>query len=68
MFKFSRLLGKMTEKGFTQKTMAKELGISENSFTNKIKGRTNFTQLEIITICNKLGITNSQIGSYFFTI
>lgn len=67
LFKFNKLLGKMTEKGYTQKTMAKELGISENSFTNKIKGHTNFTQLEIISICNKLGISNGQIGSYFFT-
>lgn len=67
-FKFNKLLGRMTEKGFTQKTMAKELGITENSFTNKLKGRSNFTQLEIVSMSEKLGISNSQIGAYFFTV
>ena len=67
VFKFNKLLGKMTEEGYSQKTMAKELGITENSFTNKIKGRSSFTSLEVISICEKLGISNSQIGFYFFT-
>lgn len=67
-FKFNKLLGRMAEKGFTQKTMAKELGITENSFTNKLKGRSNFTQLEIVLMSEKLGISNSQIGAYFFTV
>lgn len=65
-FKYNRLLGKMTEKGYSQKAMAKELGITENSFSNKIKGRSSFTSLEVISMCEKLGISNSQIGFYFF--
>jgi plasmid maintenance system antidote protein VapI len=68
VFKFNKLLGKMTEEGYSQKAMATELGISENSFTNKIKGRTNFTQLEIVSMCDVLGIANTQIGDYFFSV
>lgn len=68
MFKFNKLLGRMRELGYTQGTMAKELGITANSFTNKVKGRSNFTQLEILSMCEKLSIDSNQIGSYFFTV
>lgn len=67
-FDFSKLLGRMKEYGYTQATMANFLGISENAFTNKIKGRHYFTALEIASICNFLDIIKEEIGKYFFTV
>lgn len=67
MFDYSKLLGLMTEKNFTQKKLCEMIGITENSFTNKIKGRSNFDSNEIAKICNVLGISNKLLGKYFFT-
>lgn len=66
MFDFNKLLGRMKEYGYTQSSMAKELGVTENCFTNKIKGRSSFSSLEIKTMCNKLNIAPNKIGAYFF--
>ena len=41
----------------TQKQLAKLLGISEKSMTNKIYGRTEFTLSEIKKICSLFGKT-----------
>lgn len=67
MFDYSKLFGLMAEKKYSQKALAHRLNISENAFTNKIKGRSTFNSVEIATICNFLGISNTQIGLYFFT-
>lgn len=67
MFDYSKLLGLMTKKNFTQKKLCEMIGITENSFTNKIKGRSNFDSNEIAKICNVLGISNKLLGKYFFT-
>ena len=68
MFTYSKLLGRMTEKGYTQGMLARSLGISENAFTNKIKGRSSFNSNEIAVICQKLDISNSEIGDIFFVV
>lgn len=68
MFKYNKLLGKMKELEYTQGSMAKELKISKNAFTNKIKGRSNFTQNEILFMCEKLNIDSNEIAAYFFTV
>lgn len=67
VFDYSKLLGLITEKNLTQKKLCNIIGISENSFTNKIKGRSNFSSDEIAKICNALGITTKSVGLYFFT-
>lgn len=67
MFDYSKLLGLMTEKKYTQREICKVLKISENSFTNKIKGRSNFSSTEIASICNVLEISAELVGTYFFT-
>jgi len=67
VFDYSKLLGLMKEKNFTQKELCKAISISENSFTNKLKGRSNFASPEIEKICNVLEISNKSIGKYFFT-
>ena len=67
MFDYSKLRGLMAEKRVTQKVLASEIDISENSFTNKINGISAFSSNEIMKICNFLGISNTEVGAYFFT-
>lgn len=64
---YSKLKAKMVEKGFNQKKLAKEIGISESHFVRKLKGEYPFTQKEINLICQILEIEQVEIGSYFFT-
>lgn len=68
MFNYSKLLGRMKEKGYTQGALAQALNISANSFTNKLHGKSSFSNTEIKIICDVLEISNIQVGTYFFTI
>ena len=65
MFDYSKLLGRMKEKGITQEMAASKIGISANSFRNKIKGRTYFTVGEIWALALLLDVTE-DLGPYFF--
>lgn len=67
MFDYSKLIGLIAEKNYTQKKLCEMINISENSFTNKIKGRSNFSSDEIAKICNVLEISTKLVGTYFFT-
>lgn len=67
MFDYSKLRGLMAEKRITQKALSSELGISENAFSSKINGISAFQSKEIAKLCNFLGISNTQVGVYFFT-
>ena len=67
MFDYSKLRGLMAEKRITQKTLSTELEISENAFSSKINGISAFSSKEIAKLCNFLGISNTQVGEYFFT-
>jgi len=60
--KFSKLRGRMIEKGYTGKSVAEELGITEHALSNKLTGKSEFTLKEIIAICNLLECT----VDYFF--
>jgi transcriptional regulator with XRE-family HTH domain len=55
----NRLAGKITENGFTQRSLARHVGMSKNSMCNKINGKTSFNTVEVENICNVLGITSS---------
>lgn len=67
MFSYNKLFGKMAEKGYNQTKLAKMLGISKNTFTNKVKGKATFNSIEIATLCNVLDISCEDIGEIFFT-
>lgn len=51
------LKSKIVAKGMCQRSVAKEIGMSENSFSAKIQGRSSFTVDEAIRICDLLDIT-----------
>ena len=66
MFRYNRLLGRMSEMGVTQKRAAQAIGISENSFTNKLKCRSCLNSKEIYELCVLLRIAKEDIGTFFF--
>ena len=64
---YSRLFGRMKEKGFTQKSLARAIGVNYCHFGRKLKGEFPFTQREIFDICVTLDIDPMSIGEYFFS-
>lgn len=66
MFDYSKLKGRIVEKGYTQQKLCDGIGITQNSMTNKLKGKSDFSSQEIAQICNMLDIEPKMIGSYFF--
>ena len=65
MFDYSNLLELMDEKGISRKYLCRKLGISMNTFSNKINGHTYFTTAEMKTMCRILGISKNEVGRYF---
>lgn len=55
-FDFSRLKGRIREKGFTQVDLAKAVGISSSSLNLKINNKRDFTLKETFAIAKILGI------------
>ena len=66
-FDYSMLLGLMRAKKISQAKLAQAVGISEFSVWAKLSGRSYFTQPEIASICQTLGISQDLISAYFFT-
>ena len=66
-FDFSKLLGRIKEFGFTQKTLAKGIGISSSTLSAKLNNKNAFTVTEIACICRVLDISKLEVGKYFFT-
>lgn len=66
-FDYSKLLGKIKEKGYTQAEFAVELGKASSTFSLRLSGEGYFRQPEMIKICDMLGIAYKEIPVYFFT-
>ena len=64
---YSKLKGRIVEKFGSQGRFAKYLGITEQTVTAKLNGRSRFTQEDIIAWCNALDIEAGDVGDYFFT-
>ena len=67
-FNYSKLLGRMRECGYTQETLADAIGKTKSTLNTKLNNQYNFTQSEIIAICNVLKIAYKDIPVYFFAI
>lgn len=65
-YDYSRLLGRMREKGYTQEKLAKALGISETSLNHRLNNKLNFRQDEIVTASDILMIPRQKLEDYFF--
>ena len=54
----NKLKGKIVEAGYSQRSLAVELGMSKNTLNSKVNGKIPFNTKEIEQICEKLGITD----------
>lgn len=67
-YDYSKLLGRMKERGVTQEQLAKEIGITESTLNAKLNNKFNFKANEMDAICRVLDIPNDEIGAYFFCV
>ena len=62
----TKLKSRIVEAGYTQRTLADELGMSANSLGRKINGKAIFNTEEVIRICDKLGIVEDAEKAFIF--
>ena len=67
MFDYSKLKGRMKEKGITQEDLAKQIGRDKSTISLKLNNQSLFIQDEIDEIINFLDIPANEIKKYFFT-
>lgn len=67
-FDYSRLNGKISEIFGTQKRFAAAMELSERSLSLKMNRKVPWKQTEIMRACQLLGLQNSDIPNYFFTL
>lgn len=65
-YNYSRLLGRMKERGITQEGLSTEIGVNESTLNSKLNNKYGFKQNEMDAICKVLDISPEEIGSYFF--
>lgn len=65
-FNYSKLLGRIKECGFTQKTLAKAIGINKATLSAKLNNKNAFKVSELAVICKLLDIAKNEVGEYFF--
>ena len=65
-YEYRKLIGRIIEKYGTRKAFAEAVGISENSMSLKLSGKTGFTRDEIARWGELLDIDVSDFGDYFF--
>ncbi len=66
-YEYRKLIGRIIEKYGTRKAFAERIGISENSMSLKLNGKTGFSRDEMARWGELLDIDISEFGDYFFT-
>lgn len=66
-YNYSRLLGRIREKGFTQERLAKLAKMGVTTLSLSLTNKRDFRQSEIMCISKLLGIVPEELESYFFT-
>ena len=66
-YTYDKLRGKIIEKYGSQEKFAEVIGISSNSMSKKMNGKTGFSQKDIVKWSSLLGIDESEFAVYFFT-
>ena len=66
MFNYSKLRGRLAEKGITHKSFAIAIGITPVAFCNKIRSGRGFKSELIVAACKILEISDEEIAPYFF--
>ena len=67
-FDYSKLLGRIREYGYTQKTLAALVKMSVSQLNQCLKGKANFKHTKILAICEVLDIPISEIGAFFYAL
>lgn len=67
-FDYSKLLGRIREYGYTQKTLAAAVKMSVSQLNQCLKSKSNFKHIKILAICKVLDIPVSEIGAYFYAL
>lgn len=65
-YAYDKLRGRIIERFKTQERFAQSLGISKNSLSLKMNGKTGFSQDDVKKWCDLLDIKTEEIGEYFF--
>lgn len=65
-YEYNKLKGKIIEKYGTRRKFAEAIGLSENSLSLKLNGKTSFSQRDMIEWGNALDIEEVDFGEYFF--
>ena len=67
-FDYSKLLGRIREYGYTQKTLAAAIGMSVSQLNLCLNGKCNFKHSKILAICKLLDISIGEIGAFFYAL
>lgn len=62
----NKLKGKIAEAGYSQRSLAVELGMSKNTLNAKVNGKVPFNTVEIERLCAKLGIYDGSEKAAIF--
>ncbi len=62
----SKIRGKIVEKFGSQREFAKAAGLTEQTITAKLSGKTDISQKDMLKWAEILQIQESEIGDYFF--
>lgn len=65
-YKYDKLRGRIVEKYGSQEKFAELIGISSNSMSKKMNGKTGFSQKDIVRWSEILDIKKSEYSEYFF--
>ncbi|MBR1737563.1 MAG: DUF739 family protein [Firmicutes bacterium] len=65
---YSKLKGRIIERFGSQKDFAKAMELSERSLSIKMNNEAAWKQSEILKAVQLLGISESEIAQYFFTL
>ena len=65
-FDYGKLRGRIVEKYKTQDNFSREMDIDRSSLSLKLNGKRQFSQSEIIQLCDALSIPYDEIPAYFF--
>ncbi len=68
IYNYSKLKGRITEKLGNQGLFAKKMNLSDTTIYNKLNGKIEFKQSEIVDACKILDIPEEEIKQYFFCI
>lgn len=66
MLNKNKLKGAIAAAGLTQKELAADLNMSENSFCSKMAGKSSFDIIQAYRICERLGIVDDKLKVEIF--